>query len=92
METLNWAFQLDYTFPALAHDPIHLSLIKTLNKNLDSIYPEIADEVKYVIPKSLEDKPDKDGQSSFSSTGFSHSELYPHVRDTDHIFPPLFVY
>jgi hypothetical protein len=64
-ETINWAFQLEYAFPALVHDPTHLHLIKSLNKNLDAVYPEIADETLDFFEKALESKPDKDGWYCF---------------------------
>ena len=39
--------------PAISHDQVHLPVIRTLTRNLDTLYPEILDETKFILAEKL---------------------------------------
>jgi hypothetical protein len=47
--------------PEIAHDHVHLPVIRALTRNLDAVYPEILDETRYILAEKLKDA-DKDGE------------------------------
>jgi hypothetical protein len=49
--------------PTLTRDMVHLSVIKTLNRNINAVYLEILDETRYAFDKTFGSiEADKDGK------------------------------
>lgn len=46
----------------IAHDMVHLPVIRTLTRNLSGVYPEILDETRFVLAEKLGKDVGEDGE------------------------------
>jgi hypothetical protein len=51
--------------PEVSRDQVHLPVIRTLTRNLDTLYPEILDETKFILAEKLGKAGDDGEFSSF---------------------------
>ncbi|KIM23342.1 hypothetical protein M408DRAFT_332370 [Serendipita vermifera MAFF 305830] len=67
-ETFNNQLQLEHVIgPELSQGQMHLSLLRTLNRNLEPLHREISDEAEYIVSQTLGKGKEEDGWVSLKA-------------------------